>query len=77
MLYFRLFCKKFQNNAVNFSAFGRKTQLFRAFLERFDNFDEKSIENGIFIDFLENFVAKNRTFANNIILLQQFFSGSV
>ena len=35
---FRLFCKKFQNPALNFRAFGRKTQLLGKFWENFENF---------------------------------------
>ena len=37
---------------------------------------KNQLKNCVFILFLGNFVAKNRNFANNIILLQQFFSGS-
>ena len=44
MLYFRLFCKKISKQCGKFKRFGRKTQLFWAVLESFDNFDEKSIE---------------------------------
>ena len=38
--------------------------------------DENSIEKLNFYLFLAKIVAKNRNFGNNIIFLQQFFSGS-
>ena len=67
---FAYFAKKFQNHALNFRAFGRKTQLFGEILKIFD---ENSKEKLNFYLFLANFVAKNRNFGNNIIFLQQFF----
>ena len=71
---FAYFAKIFQNHAVNFRAFGRKTQLFGKFWENFESFWWKF--NWIFLYFLWKFVAKNRNFGNNIIFIQQFFSGS-
>ena len=67
MLYFRLFCKKFQNHALNLRACGRKTQLF------WEISDENSMEKLNIYLVLGKFLAKNRNFGNNIIFLQQFF----
>ena len=56
-----------------FRAFGRKLKLLGNFHKTLDIFDENSIEKLNFYLFLGKAVAKNRTFGNNIIFLQQFF----
>ena len=65
--YFMLFFKK--NYALNFCAFGRKTQLVGKILIIFV---ENSIEKLNFYLFLRKVVAKNRAFGNNIIFIQKF-----
>ena len=68
------FAKKFQNPALNFRWFRRKTQLVEEILRKFWNFLTKiQLKNWIFVYFWEKFVAKSRAFGNNIIFLQQFF----
>ena len=54
---FAYFAKKLQNQALNFRAFGRKTQLVGEILRIFD---ENSIEKLNFYLFFGKFVAKNR-----------------
>ena len=77
MLYFRLFCKKFQNHAINLCAFGRKTQLVGKFWEIFENFWWKC--NGkieFFSIFWENMLLKIET-SEITSLFYNIFSGSV
>ena len=70
---FAHFAKEFPNYAVNFRAFGRKTQLFGKFWENFETFLWKFNGKLNFFYFLGKFVAKNRNLGNNIIFLQHFF----
>ena len=70
---FAYFPKKLQNRALNFRAFGRKTQLVGEIEKILKLFDENSIEKLNFYLFFGKFVAKNRNLGNNIIFLQQFF----
>ena len=54
MKYFSIFCKKFQNPALNFRTFARRTQFLWEILRKFflKCFDENSIEK---IEFLSIF----------------------
>ena len=77
MLYFRLFCKEISRPCVKFSrVWTKNTTVWGKFQKILKFFDENSMEKLNFYLFLGKFVAKNRNFGNNIIFLQQFFSGS-
>ena len=57
-----------------FSHFRTKNTIVWESLRKFWQFLMKNqLKHCVFIDFLGNFVAKNRTFANNIMFLQEFF----
>ena len=74
MLYFCLFCKKNQNHAVNFCAFGQKTQMFGKFWEIFENFWWKF--NGkieFFSIFWENLLLKIETSEITSFFYNNFF----
>ena len=67
------FQKNLTNPVLLFGAFGRKLLIVGKFWENFENFWWKFNRK---IEFLASFgkvVAKNRSFGNNTIFLQQFF----
>ena len=72
-LFWPTFQRKFKKPSVKFSRVWAKNNLVGKFWEKFDFFDNNSIENWLFYLFWWKFVAKNRAFGNKIIFLQQFF----
>ena len=64
---FAYFAKKFQNHALNFRAFGRKTQLFG------EIFDKNSMKKLNFYLFLGKFVAKIETSEMTSFFYNNFF----
>ena len=77
LLYFRLFCKEITKPCVKFSGVWTiNTICWGNFEKTLKLFDENSIVKLNLYLFFGKFVAKNRNFGNNIIFLQQFFSGS-
>ena len=74
--YLSIFSKNLTNHALIFLAFGRKLQIVGKFWQKYGNFWWKFNRKIAFLSILGKVVAKNRAFGNNIIFLQQFFSGS-
>ena len=62
MLYFRIFCKKFKNYALNFRAFGRKHNCLENYREHFEKFWWNLNRKMEFLRIIPKVVAKNRAF---------------
>ena len=74
MHYFSLFFKNISKLSVIFlRVWTKKTIGWENFEKVLKVFDENSIEKLNFYQFLGRAVAKNRSFRNTIIFLQQFF----
>ena len=76
MHYFGLFFKIFNKPCVTFSRVWTKTSNCWEILRKVCNFWWKFNRKIEFLSIFGKVVAKNRSFGNNIIFLQQFFPGS-
>ena len=73
MHYFSLFFKKFQNYALHFCAFGRKTQFVGKFEKILKIFDENSIEKLHFYLFLGKLLLKIEPSEITSVFYNNFF----